>query len=39
MLKILKEHTASVENQVKNREKMVDEMTKTRRENTRKRKT
>ena len=28
MLKILKEHTASVENQVKNREKMVDEMTK-----------
>ena len=28
MVKILKEHTASVENQVKNREKMVDEMTK-----------
>ena len=28
MLKVLKEHTASVENQVKNREKMVDEMTK-----------
>ena len=28
MLKILKEHTASVESQVKNREKMVDEMTK-----------
>ena len=28
MLKVLKEHTASFENQVKNREKMVDEMTK-----------
>lgn len=28
MVKILKEHTASVENQVKNREKMVEEMTK-----------
>ena len=28
MVKILKDHTASVENQVKNREKMVDEMRK-----------
>ena len=28
MVKILKEHKASVENQVKNRERMVDEMTK-----------
>ena len=27
MVKILKEHKASVENQVKNRERMVDEMT------------